>query len=226
MKIIGHRGARGLAPENTIVGIEKAIKHGANEIEVDVRVTKDGVPVLHHNALLVDAAGNEVSIAHSSYAELLRHKPDLAALDHAIRVIAHRCPVIIELKSGVKPAKVIAMIEYYRGKGWRLNEFHITSFDFKILQRVHRELPELPLIVNEAWSGVRAASRCRRLETKRISMDQRWLWRWFLKAMQRDGYQISPYAVNSKRRAAKWAPYVYGIITDYPDRFKKSKTSK
>jgi glycerophosphoryl diester phosphodiesterase len=57
MKIVGHRGAGGLAPENTIAGINKALEHGVYAIEFDLRVTQDGVVILHHNRHLTDPGG-------------------------------------------------------------------------------------------------------------------------------------------------------------------------
>jgi glycerophosphoryl diester phosphodiesterase len=221
MKIIGHRGARGLSPENTIASIEKAIEHGVDEVEVDVRMTKDHVAVLHHDSTLIDPSGTEVTIKHTTYAELLRHKPDLAALDHAIRVIGHRCPLIIEIKPKVNPEEIINIIRFYLAKGWRIEEFRVASFDYKILQQVRQALPDISIIVNEAWSSIRARIRCRKLGTRRISISQLALWRGFLKAMHKSGYKVSPFSINSVRRARKWRPYLYGAITDYPDRFEK-----
>ncbi len=58
----GHRGARGLAPENTIVGFELALDLGVDTLELDVGVTRDDVAVVHHDRrlnpdLVRDAAG-------------------------------------------------------------------------------------------------------------------------------------------------------------------------
>jgi glycerophosphoryl diester phosphodiesterase len=50
--IIGHRGASKFAPENTIAAFEKAVAEGADGIEFDVRLSKDGVPVVFHDANL------------------------------------------------------------------------------------------------------------------------------------------------------------------------------
>jgi len=49
---IAHRGARSLAPENTLLAFEKAWDHGADAIEVDVQVLADGTLVIHHDATL------------------------------------------------------------------------------------------------------------------------------------------------------------------------------
>lgn len=221
MKIIGHRGARGLSPENTIASLEKAIEHNVDMVEVDVRVTKDGVAVLHHDPVVSDPDGGEVIIAHTAYAELLRHKPDLAALDHAIRAIQHRCPMMIEIKPGVPVRQTLAIIRDRLSRGWRLNEFMIASFDYKILQDVQRAMPKVALVVIERWSGVRASSRAKRLGTKYITMHQKWLWLGFVKAMKRNGFKLSPYTINNQARAQKWRPYLYAVITDRPDVFEK-----
>ena len=50
--VIGHRGAAGLAPENTLDGIEAALAAGADAVEIDVRVTDDGAPILLHDETL------------------------------------------------------------------------------------------------------------------------------------------------------------------------------
>ncbi len=45
----GHRGARGLAPENTLRGFEVALQHGVTTLELDIAITRDGVLVIHHD---------------------------------------------------------------------------------------------------------------------------------------------------------------------------------
>ena len=49
MQLIGHRGARGLAPENTISAFEKARELGCNFIEFDVMLSSDGIPFIFHD---------------------------------------------------------------------------------------------------------------------------------------------------------------------------------
>jgi glycerophosphoryl diester phosphodiesterase len=52
VEIHGHRGARGLWPENTLPGFAKAVELGVDALELDVGLTADGVPVLHHDQTL------------------------------------------------------------------------------------------------------------------------------------------------------------------------------
>ena len=48
----GHRGARGLAPENSLASFEVALKHGVTTLELDIAITRDGVLVIHHDLTL------------------------------------------------------------------------------------------------------------------------------------------------------------------------------
>lgn len=57
--IIAHRGASALAPENTLTAFRQAIEAGANGIEFDVRISKDGVPVVFHDSTLRRIARRE-----------------------------------------------------------------------------------------------------------------------------------------------------------------------
>jgi glycerophosphoryl diester phosphodiesterase len=50
----GHRGARGLKPENTLPGFEAALDVGVTTVETDLHLTRDGVPILCHDALITE----------------------------------------------------------------------------------------------------------------------------------------------------------------------------
>src|SRR5512139_938048 len=79
----GHRGARGLAPENTLPAFERAMALGVTTLELDVAVTRDGVMVVHHDLGLNpnttrDEQGRWLeqpgpTIHAMSFAELQRH---------------------------------------------------------------------------------------------------------------------------------------------------------
>ena len=62
-RFMGHRGAAGLAPENTLASIRKAADQGAPWVEFDVMLTGDGVPVLFHDDSLKRLTGLDVLMA-------------------------------------------------------------------------------------------------------------------------------------------------------------------
>jgi glycerophosphoryl diester phosphodiesterase len=58
--VFGHRGARGLAPENTLAAFDRGVAEGVDGLELDLRLSRDGVPVVIHDEDLgrtTDAAG-------------------------------------------------------------------------------------------------------------------------------------------------------------------------
>jgi len=61
--IIGHRGASALAPENTLAAFARAFEDGADGIELDVRLARDGVPVVIHNPSLSHTGGLRARVA-------------------------------------------------------------------------------------------------------------------------------------------------------------------
>jgi glycerophosphoryl diester phosphodiesterase len=70
--VIGHRGAAGAAPENTLAGIRTARELGATWIEFDVKLTKDGVAILFHDDCLERTTDGRGAIAATTLAEIGR----------------------------------------------------------------------------------------------------------------------------------------------------------
>ncbi len=220
MTIIGHRGARGLAPENTLSALKKGLQHGVDEVECDIRVTKDRVVILHHDANLVDPNGTKHRISEHTYKELIAHKPDLATLEQALDTINRRRPLYIEVKPGEPVRPIIHILQTYLDNGWQPSDFRLASFSYKTLNELHRALPGIAIIVNENWSGVRAGHRARKLGANRVSMNARWLWSGYIWAAARGGHELVAFTVNNPGRARRWERLgLAGVITDYPDRF-------
>lgn len=220
MKIIGHRGAKGLAPENTVASFMKAIEHAVDEIEFDVRVTRDGVAIIQHDAKLHDPAGNGLSVIDTDFDELLAHKPDLTTFEAGLRRINRAVPVLIEVKPGVPTPPVIKIIKQLLAEGWTTEDMLLGSFSQPILRELQIALPQIPKVVIESWSGVRATLRARELKTDRLSMNHHWIWSGFVRAMSRGGYKLVAYTLDDPVKAKRWARHgLYGTITDYPDRF-------
>ena len=58
--VFAHRGGSALAPENTLAAFDRGLALGADGVELDVRLSRDGIPVVHHDATLdrtTDATG-------------------------------------------------------------------------------------------------------------------------------------------------------------------------
>jgi glycerophosphoryl diester phosphodiesterase len=70
MLIIGHRGASAVAPENTMAAFREAIAVGADGIEFDVRLTRDGIPVVIHDTTLRRTGGLPQRVADLTWNEI------------------------------------------------------------------------------------------------------------------------------------------------------------
>lgn len=226
MKVIGHRGARGLAPENTLAGLQKCIQHlrlGVDMLEFDIRVTKDGVPILHHNAAMRGAGGEKMTIRQYSFAELKRHFPDLATLRQALDLIDTRVTAYIEVKEGEPTQSIIKLIKSYIKSGmYSAKDLRLASKSQKTLRELHNALPEVPIIIIERWSGVRAHRRAKELGAKEIAMFRTWLWWGFIRGFKNSDKQLYAYPLNDPKKAKRWGKWgLAGVITDYPDRFEK-----
>jgi glycerophosphoryl diester phosphodiesterase len=243
MIIIGHRGARGLAPENTIAGLQKGLEHHVDELEFDLRVTKDNVVILSHDPELHDAAGNPLTIAAHTYEELKAHKPDLATFDEVLDTIGHPVPLHVEIKHDINLADVdpiVAIFKHRLAQEWKPEHFRIASRSVPILRHMQAEFPQIERVVIELWSGVRATWKARQVATHRISMLEYWLWTGFIAGMKRSGYELYAFPlqspdkerfwaklgragiVNNPKKAERWAKHgLAGIFTDFPDRFEK-----
>ncbi len=71
-KVIGHRGAAAYAPENTIEGIHTAADMGVEWVELDVKLTKDDIPIIFHDEELSRTTNGSGLVAETTYDDLLQ----------------------------------------------------------------------------------------------------------------------------------------------------------
>lgn len=222
--IVGHRGAKGLALENTAPSIEAALSYGVDMVEVDLRVSKDGVVILLHDEDAVAINGVVVHPKECTYDQLLAYFPDMLTLEELLQLTNRRCRIMLECKviDAVDPTVAI-LNKYFKG-GWQQNDFMFASFKYNILKKFRAIMPGVDVVVLDSWSAVRATHRARKLNTIYLSMDQRYLWWGVICSLAKD-YRLICYP-NHKLGQTKhakphiWAKYgLYGVITDYPNFF-------
>jgi len=236
--IIGHRGAKGLAPENTLEGFELAIQHGVDMIETDVQITKDGVAVLLHKfdgklsrkIERMDSPENQALVIHQlTFAEIRELQPDIPTLEEAIALINRRVRLMIEVKAETPTAPVVDIVKKYLAKGWKPTDFMFNSAYYEVLKEFLEALPDIDRVIQGNWSGVRVQHLARKLKTPYILLDQRYLW-WGFVYLVSKRYKLMTYTYPwfknepfyNHFKAGRWMKYgLYGIITDYPDHFRK-----
>jgi glycerophosphoryl diester phosphodiesterase len=122
--IAGHRGVPAIGGENTMVAFRAAIGLEADYIECDIRRTKDGVLVLHHDAKIGDATIAEKPFAELQGAAVAVGRPP-ARLEDLLKLAKGRIGLDLELKEAGYEAEIAAMIQQCQFEGDR---FVVTSF--------------------------------------------------------------------------------------------------
>jgi glycerophosphoryl diester phosphodiesterase len=182
--VLGHRGARALAPENTLPGFELALDLGADGIELDLHLALDGVPVVHHDETLMrctDAPQRFPARAPWSIERFA--STELALLDAAAAFSGERpagsyhVPTLAEVLAALVPRgalldlelktiplaheglleRVLACIQCARAEQLVL----LSSFDHALLRRAGELAPEIPRGVLSAERLVDAAAYVR-----------------------------------------------------------------
>ncbi|HEX9854465.1 MAG TPA: glycerophosphodiester phosphodiesterase family protein [Acidimicrobiia bacterium] len=92
--VFAHRGASALAPENTVAAFARAVEVGADGVELDVRLTRDGTMVVHHDASIPRFG----IIADRTFDDLRTAAPSVPTLEEAVAACADLV-VNIELKN-------------------------------------------------------------------------------------------------------------------------------
>jgi glycerophosphoryl diester phosphodiesterase len=143
MKIYAHRGASHDFPEMTMAAYESAVKQGADGFECDLRLTKDGVAVLWHDADLKRRANNEAVVHDSTYAELVAIYPQIVTLDEFLDFgINERKSLLLETKHPVPSRTAIEehVVNKLRTEAKRIQkagiEITVMSFSWFAIERV------------------------------------------------------------------------------------------
>jgi len=148
MRIIGHRGATSLAPENTIAGIKAAIKAGVDAIEFDIRVSKDGKLFLCHDASLGRTHDVDKKVSGHTSKQLKNIKDSngvgLPTIEQALTACGNT-PAVIEAKSGNWAESLAKVLLSHPQK----HIHSVISFNHHELAAFGKACPDIPLYVLE-----------------------------------------------------------------------------
>ena len=143
MKIYAHRGASHDYPEMTMAAYENAVKQGADGFECDLRLTKDGVAILWHDADLKRRADNDAVVADSNYPQLKAIYPQLLTLDEFLDfAIVEKKSLLLETKHPVPSHtaiedKIVAKIQLEAKRIEKSGiSINIMSFSWFAIERV------------------------------------------------------------------------------------------
>ncbi len=132
MLCIGHRGAKGHAPENTLLSIQKAISLGAHWIEIDVYVVENELIVIHDNRL--ERTTNGIGYTSEQKLSYLRsldagQGQQLPTLREVFDMVNRAVGINVEIKGFHTAEKLVQLIEEYIYQGWTYQDILISSFN-------------------------------------------------------------------------------------------------
>ncbi len=166
MLIYAHRGASADYPEMTDLAYEAAVAQGADGFECDLRLSRDEVPVLWHNASMLERAGNRGLIAEMDFAEIKRAYPQILTLDDFLDIaLSHQKNVLIETKHPVISGNKVEEILLEKIKDRKVLEqidLSVMSFSWGAIEKIKRinsHIPTTFLMSHKTlWPQVRFSS--------------------------------------------------------------------
>jgi glycerophosphoryl diester phosphodiesterase len=218
-QVIGHRGAMAYAPENTLASFREARKRGAAWVEIDVKLTADGVPVVMHDDSLKRTMGVERLVAQTPLAELPADVPTFEQAIACFLELRLGCNVEIKPCEGREAETGRVAVGTLR-RCWpaALPAPLLSSFKDESLKAAQAAAPEFAraLLVGELGEDWRA--RAEAVGAVGMNVGRRKLTAEGALAVKRAGYVLSVWTVNDPDEARA----IVGmgadcIITDAPD---------
>lgn len=234
--VIAHRGASYYAPENTMSAFRLAHKMKADMIELDVQLSKDGVPVVFHDAKLNQHSNGKGQVSSFLFDELrqldagkwfsieyqgekipsLKEVLEWSSGKILVNIEIKKESVSDELKEGVE-AKVLQLVQQ---TGLEKHVI-ISSFEYRSLERIKKMAPKIVtgLLYDKKSSAKRGPLellneyRADLFHCSKSEINKKWLSQ--LTASKKH-YMI--YTVNRKKDMQKWIKNgAFGIFSDKPD---------
>ena len=232
--VIGHRGAAAHAPENTLAGIDEAVRRGARMVEVDARLTADGVPVLFHDDTLDRTTNGVGPVDHALFSEVRRldagawfgpgwEGERIPTLEDVIGLTGKLgLHLNIEIKALADRARETARVALEAAAAlWPADRPVplISSFRPDALEEARAIVPEWPrglLLSGRAPKGWQALAE--RLDVFSVNIDHRDQDAASLAGFTAMGRPVLCYTVNDPARAARlFAWGAAAVFSDAPD---------
>ena len=215
---IGHRGACGYAPENSIASFQKALDLGVDALELDVHCSADGTVMVIHDATL-DRTTNSHGLVQTKTSIELKTM-GIPTLLEVIDLVRRRVIINIEFKSKEAMLPTLSLLNQRISEGKNSgSDFLLSSFDWDILAEIAARKLGFPLGVLYEDLQKDPLAFAQNIHAYSLHPDYKLLTFETVKSIQQKGFKIYPWTVNALEdieRLKSWQ--VDGIISDFPDR--------
>ena len=219
---IGHRGAMGHEPENTLSSIRKALELGCPCVEVDV-YNVDGHLVVFHDERLERTTNGVGYIVEQSF-DYLRsldagNDQPIPTLEEICQAIDTRAHLIVELKGTNTAAPVVDLIAHLTEAGWERDAFLVSSFNHRQLLDVRQLNRDIKLGATIAGLLVDDAKFAQDLGAFSVHAALEFVDRRFVEDAHSRNLKVYIYTVNHPEDIDRMHTLrVDGVFTDYPER--------
>ena len=225
MLIIGHRGAKGVAPENTMESLQAGYDAQADMLEFDVRSTKDNVLVVIHDARLLRTHRRPVAINNltlDQLRELTLHEP-VPTLQEVLDEFYGKIILNIEVKSrGAGEAVIKLLKKRYITKAADWDNVLVSCFKTSELIKMRKLSSRVNLALLHDDNPFIFIAYQRRLRLTAVGFHRLYLNRFALEIAKKSGLFIYVYTVNRLGALQILEQQgVDGVVTNYPETFRR-----
>ncbi len=213
---IGHRGAADLEPENTLRSFCRAAAEGADAIELDLRLTRDGRLVVLHDADVDRTTNGSGPVAEMTLHELKRLDAGLGERVPTFEEVleATGLPIHAELKVVEAAGPLADSILEQRLAG----RIVPISFYPEALRQTKLSLPDLPVGLILRGAPPNLAAEARSVDATYVSLEAAYLDKATVEHCQRAGLRVNTWTVNEPEEMRRTLETgVDGIVTDRPN---------
>ncbi|MBP6038526.1 MAG: glycerophosphodiester phosphodiesterase [Candidatus Saccharimonas sp.] len=224
MLIIGHRGAAGVAPENTMAAFDAGFNAGADMLEFDVRLTKDHVPVVIHDSRLVRTHHIRDAVSGLMLEQLmgLAAEQPIPTLEEVLDKYFGTILLNIELKSRGSGLVVLTLLEskyIKKSKDW--DNVILSSFKGTELVAIRRHAPKANLAMLHTENPFIFVAYQRFVQFTAVGFHRLYLNQFALEIAKKAGLFIYVYTVDRTAALPLLEQQgIDGIVTNYPDKFR------
>lgn len=220
---IAHRGASGYEPENTLKSFQKALALGAEMVELDVRVSKDGFVVVIHDKRVDRITNGQGKVNTLTLRELQQldagDGQKISTLDEVLGLVKGRAKINIDLKEDAAVPLTLQLIEkYVEKKQFFYEDFLISAFKPSILKKIKNKNKYIEVCFNFVAFQPFFLILSKFMRMKYIKPQKRLITPEFVHIAHTLGFLVLAWTINTKEDVEKMRMcHVDGIITDYPD---------
>jgi glycerophosphoryl diester phosphodiesterase len=216
---IGHRGAAGHEPENTIKSLLKAVELGCDMTEIDVHVCGSGEVVVIHDEELFRTTDGNGFVAQMPLDELKAldagQGESIPTLEEVLSALKGKIQLVVELKGKDTPAPVHGILE---NSGWSKESLLVQSFNWNMLEEYMELDPEMRIGVLAHENAFHAARYASKVDAYCVNPLHHLIRKTFITKTHKKGLKIFPWTVNEPADIERVKDFgVDGIISDFPD---------